>query len=339
MMNIILTSQIYRSLSIVTVYFFVFAISNLLFSAFIFLIFLFNYDLIIPHYEVVLSFVSFSNMSFNEDNNSKIKDAFNEIKKVLNESIKGLDRNKNNSAYLNAHNKLMKEHSIIRKLMNEFLLDGEIELSKEQKLQARKEKAQNKIKLYDSSLYSKICYILGYDINQKIKEAKLHNKWISKKPKTQIEINDFNPSYFTYDLECYLNEQKTFVPYQFGLYHPDISYKSFYGKNCVFDALQFILNSKYKTNEVVFYAHNAGKFDALFLLKVLTSKFNIQKINTLKDKNNSIFSYDFLYNDIKFKFKDSFKLLPFGLDKLLKAFNINVDGLVGKLPFDHSWIN
>lgn len=48
---------------------------------------------------------------------------------------------------------------------------------------------------------------------------------------------------------------------------------------------------------------------------------------------------EFVYNGITFKFKDSFKLLPLGLDKLLKDFNIQIDGLVGKLPFNHSWMS
>ncbi len=31
--------------------------------------------------------------------------------------------------------------------------------------------------------------------------------------------------------------------------------------------------------------------------------------------------------------------MPLGLDKLLKDFSININGLIGKLPFEHSWIN
>jgi hypothetical protein len=59
----------------------------------------------------------------------------------------------------------------------------------------------------------------------------------------------------------------------------------------------------------------------------------------LKDNNNSIFLIEFNYNGYLFRFKDSFKLMPMSLDKLLKDFGININGLTGKLPFNHTWMS
>jgi hypothetical protein len=103
-------------------------------------------------------------------------------------------------------------------------------------------------------------------------------------------------------------------------------------------AIKFILNHNYSSTSIEFFAHNAARFDFIFLIKELNSH-GIEDIRILKDKENAIFFIEFSFNGYKFIFKDSFKLMPLALDKLLKDFNINVKGLVGKLPFDHSWMS
>ena len=153
-----------------------------------------------------------------------------------------------------------------------------------------------------------------------------------------IEPENFKFDFLTYDIEAYLDHNKTFVPYQFGLYHPKLGYKSFYGKNCVKLAFDYIFNFQWETQKIIFYAHNGGKFDTIFLLRELYKR-EVQNIHSLKDKNNAFFSLQFNFNGYDFKFLDSFKLMPYGLDKLLKDFNINVSGLVGKVPFNHDWMS
>jgi hypothetical protein len=144
-------------------------------------------------------------------------------------------------------------------------------------------------------------------------------------------------NHFTWDIEAYLDEKGNFVPYMLGIYGEELEYKSFYGTNCLNEAIKFILNHNYSSTEVTFYSHNGGKFDNIFLIKELSSN-GIDSIRILKDRQNSIFCISFEYNGYSFTFKDSFKLMPMALDKLLKDFNINVGGFTGKLPFDHSWI-
>jgi hypothetical protein len=190
----------------------------------------------------------------------------------------------------------------------------------------------------NSDLYSTACAILGFDIKQKLKSIALNSKWVTVKNHPIKDPASFTMDFHTFDVEAYQNEAGEFIPYQFGFYSPDLGYKSFYGKDCMADGVKFILHHNYSSAEVTYYAHNFGKFDALFLIKALNNH-SIENIRVLRDKQNSIFYISFNYNGYLFHFKDSFKLMPHGLDKLLKDFNIDVGGLTGKLPFDHSWIN
>lgn len=236
---------------------------------------------------------------------------------------------------------IQKEFKALSKDHKEIIKEAKAAQTKEQKIAKIKEtKAKKKAKLqqfYQSSLYRKLCNLLQYDIKDKIKYCAFNSKWLKAKDPELVNPSDFDFNFYTYDVEAFLNNG-VFQAYQFGMYHPDLGYKSFYGVNCIQDAFDFILGYNFNSNDVCFYAHNGGKFDMLFLIKELNRR-SINDIITLIDKNNSIFMLQFSYNGINFKFLDSFKLMPFGLDKLLKDFGIAVDGLEGKLPFDHSWMN
>lgn len=52
-----------------------------------------------------------------------------------------------------------------------------------------------------------------------------------------------------------------------------------------------------------------------------------------------MFYFKFSCKNKVFEFKDLLKLIPIGLDKLLKDFDIKIDNLVVKLPFNYDWIN
>lgn len=229
----------------------------------------------------------------------------------------------------------------LRSVINEYNQEVAAR-TREQKLQARRERAAAKKaslnKFFNSDLYGIVCAILGFDIKSKLKSLALNSKWITAPSHPTVQPEDFSMNFFTFDIECYQDNNGNFVPYQFGLYHPDHGYKSFYGPNCMNTAFSHILNFKFNSTEVIFYAHNSGKFDGLYVIKELQNH-NIENIRVLKDKQNSIFLIEFYHNGYIFRFKDSFKLLPLGLDKLLKDFNIEVNGLKGKLPFEHSWMS
>jgi hypothetical protein len=153
-----------------------------------------------------------------------------------------------------------------------------------------------------------------------------------------VKPEDFSMNYFTLDIEAYPDEKGNFIPYMLGIYSEELGYQSFYGTNCLSEAVKFILNHNYDSSSVTFYAHNGSKFDFLFLIRELNSN-GIDSIRMLKDKQNGIFYIEFEFNGVKFIMKDSFKLMPLGLDKLLKDFSIDVNGSIGKLPLDHNWVN
>lgn len=104
---------------------------------------------------------------------------------------------------------------------------------------------------------------------------------------------------------------------------------------CIDKALRFILRAKYRGWHI--YAHNGGRFDYLFLLpwlmecavhygfhfSVLPVSSTIQVLDVWETKPNGKRKGD------KWRFLDSFKLIPTSLDNAAKGF-----GLEGKLKHD-----
>jgi hypothetical protein len=178
-------------------------------------------------------------------------------------------------------------------------------------------------------------------VEQKFKKYKnkYNQKYITPLKFRYITNLKFNPYFCTYDIETFKNNEGIATPYLFGLYIPEVGFKAFYGLDCVEQAIKFILNHEYSKNKVSFYAHYAGGFDAYLIIKKIIKKINGTKhINCLMDPNNEMFYINFKYGDIEFEFKDSYKLIPLKLNKLIKDLNITVNESKGKLPFKHSWV-
>jgi hypothetical protein len=260
----------------------------------------------------------------------------------IREIIIGLKENLKYAESVEEFESIIKDIRAWTKELEEGVKEYKVNLSKEQKLEARRAKAAAKKEalqqFFKSDLYGIACSILGFDIKTKLKSIAMNSKWVTITNHPTVNPAEFTMNHFTLDIEAYMDEKGNFVPYMLGIYSPNTGYKSFFGLNCVQNALNHILNATYDTTEVTFYAHNGGKFDFIFLIKELNSH-GIDSMRILKDKNNSIFNISFEHNGYSFVFKDSFKILPMSLDKLLKDFNIQIDGLVGKLPFNHNWVN
>jgi hypothetical protein len=122
----------------------------------------------------------------------------------------------------------------------------------------------------------------------------------------------------------------------------------FWEGGCVDRAMRFILTKRFRGHHI--YAHNAGRFDYLFLLpwlmqvgmhlgyrfSIIPVASSIQVLDVWKGKKRD----GFIGRDNVWRFLDSFRLIPTGLDKAAKAF-----GLPGKLKhnlnvpeWDPSWI-
>ena len=95
------------------------------------------------------------------------------------------------------------------------------------------------------------------------------------------------------------------------------------------------LANNLEINGFTFYAHNLGRFDAVFLIK---ASFLLDHIEiTPKWKDNKILSISITNNENKCKFKilDSIQMLNGSLDSLCKSFNIiNKKGI-----FPHNFMN
>src|ERR1700712_3538290 len=92
-----------------------------------------------------------------------------------------------------------------------------------------------------------------------------------------------------------------------------------------FDYILDLKPNKKGDKEIVFYAHNGGNFDHLFIAKQAMSRDGIKEITILKDGGRSLFMLSFKYNYFFFILKDSKKILPVGLSTAIKNFKIQVE--------------
>ncbi len=176
---------------------------------------------------------------------------------------------------------------------------------------------------------------------EKFKKYKnsFNTKYITPLKFKYITNLTFKPYLCTYDLETFKNEEGIATPYLFGLYIPSLGFKAFYGLDCIEKGLEFLFNYDYPLNKVTFYAHYAGGFDAYLIMKDIIKNKGSDKIEYLMDPGNSIFYISFEHNNRKFEFKDSYKFMPIALNKILKGFNIKINDTLGKLIFNHDWMN
>tara|TARA_R110002012_G_scaffold44221_2_gene118857 strand:+ start:1339 stop:5274 length:3936 start_codon:yes stop_codon:yes gene_type:complete len=119
---------------------------------------------------------------------------------------------------------------------------------------------------------------------------------------------------------------------------------SFGGRECVKKWFVWLYQNRKQFKNYTFYAHNAGKFDLNLLLNeyiVLTKE--IWKIDTTSTIclngayiNLTLCSED---NECEITFRDSLRLLPMGLDKLTKEFDVEHKKLGADLEIDFKEIN
>nr|ADO51614.1 dnapol [Moniliophthora roreri] len=192
--------------------------------------------------------------------------------------------------------------------------------------------------------------------NQEIVNMKVNNKLNPIKSFT-TQVKDRNIKFGSFDLESFRDSDGINRVYALGFITSiDESPKLYYiSDNENYDSNQLILNcindmliNKY--NNFIFYVHNLGKYDVIFLYNVLL-KANLDKgyeyyilKHTMRD--NNIIRLDIKvrinsdntennYRYIKISLVDSLNILNYSLDKLTKNFNIGIKK--GKFP--HSFVN
>lgn len=180
---------------------------------------------------------------------------------------------------------------------------------------------------------SQICYI-EYSPDQKIINVEYQPKVRFIKGLNKEYIKEFKS--LTFDLECYLDDSNNFIPYSCGFYDGKICYRYYLTDftsvdemliNCIND----MLKPKYHNFKV--YCHNFGKYDYIFIRKLLLQKYNG---SIIVSKDLTVLSIS-INNGIKGKnrinliFRDSLALLPLSLHKL--GISYEVDVLKGIFPY------
>ena len=171
------------------------------------------------------------------------------------------------------------------------------------------------------------------------------------------KITDRNINFGTFDLETFRDLDGLGKVYALGFYtsrddSPKLYYLSDYpqldSSQLILKCIDEMLVNKY--NNFIFFAHNLGHFDVVFLYNVLL-KSNLDRgydyyiLNTTMRDNTiiklnikiKVFSEtkENKYRYIKISFVDSLNLLNLSLDKLTKEFNIEIK----KGVFPHSFVN
>lgn len=155
--------------------------------------------------------------------------------------------------------------------------------------------------------------------------------------------NDFKLDlrFSTFDIECYTNDKKIFVPYACGFLlpfslKPKLYYLSDYDDHnkmiraCLFDMLDLNIRTV--------YVHNLSRFDSFFINNILLTDPDFDTVYKF-NKLSSILSINVKFKDKRNKnmiiFRDSLLLVQGKLKDLAKSFNTNTL----KLNFPHSFVS
>ena len=192
--------------------------------------------------------------------------------------------------------------------------------------------------------------------DQKLIKYKVVNKLQPIKV-VKKSITDRNIKIGTFDLETFIDLDGLAKVYALGYYSsiedsPKLYYLSDYpnldSSELLLKCIDDMLVNKY--NNYIFYVHNLGHYDIVFMYNILL-KVNLDKgyeyyiLNTTMRDNTIIkleikikvysMTKENKYRYIKISFVDSLNLLNSSLDKLTRAFNIDVK----KGNFPHTFVN
>ena len=214
--------------------------------------------------------------------------------------------------------------------------------------------------IYNSNLFERNINNVTLTIeNNKIIKVKICNnlKTISNNSfiKNVKAVSERNKQFGTFDLETFIDSDGLSKVYALGFttnmdLKPNLYYLTDVSDNLDFDLLILTCIDKMlvrKYNNFIFYTHNFGRFDCIFIFNVL-KKANIIKGFDYYNLKTTIRDETIIKLDIKIKKKtsnksefikisivDSLNLLNNSLDKLTKDFNVNIK----KGIFPYNFVN
>ena len=141
-----------------------------------------------------------------------------------------------------------------------------------------------------------------------------------------------NPNIGVIDTEVYLNKDKNLMEiYALGFRTNLLDYPVTYYIDSDYDSVSLVLKMidellRPKYNNITFYCHNSGKYDAIFLIGVLT-KYNVENPENKYDldpifRDKTVLKLTIKKNGNSLTIVDSITILTGGLAKLAKDFGV-----------------
>jgi DNA polymerase type B, organellar and viral len=159
-------------------------------------------------------------------------------------------------------------------------------------------------------------------------DSKINSKKVEPLKKMDLVRNT---KYGTFDIETALDKNNKFIPVSCGWKIKNL-YKDYIITN--YDSTESMFKNcfddMFNHNNYTWYAHNLGGFDAVFILKILFANYNKPKVQFKDGKPLSI-NVRFTNKDSNktkiIVFKDSYKIQPLSIRKLIKANDITTKKL------------
>jgi len=180
--------------------------------------------------------------------------------------------------------------------------------------------------------------VVQYDLNHKL----VNLEYIIKVSFMEPQIKDLRheKGILTFDMETYV-DGAIFVPYACGFYDGKITHTYYLpdfenSETMILKCLQDMLSPKYHKYTV--YCHNFARFDSIFLHQIFHRYFNVSNIISKElDVISVTLTSRIKSGKIKprLKFSDSIRILPSSLDRLGKAFGVEIT----KGQFPYTFVN
>lgn len=167
----------------------------------------------------------------------------------------------------------------------------------------------------------------NHDIQPAKNEPNTQDRLISKVRSKRV-AHAFNEKIASWDIETSKDSNNRHVPYACSvcwMEGKEQAEKQFWGLGCLVEFLKFIYKDE-KFNGYTFYAHNGGKYDINLLVKYALMQQGTWKVSGSKcvELNNAWIGFEICDSqdpEHKISFRDSFRILPMGLEKLCKELN------------------
>jgi hypothetical protein len=153
--------------------------------------------------------------------------------------------------------------------------------------------------------------------------------------KTRNILKPYDDKFVAWDLECTGNGTDDGVHkcYASG-FAWGAEYRSFWGLDAIRQSLDFLYDNREAFDGYTFYAHNGGSYDMTFMFREGLLEDARFKVENCVEQNSSYIHVKVFVGDCVIVFHDSLRLLPAGLAKLCKEFEVEHQKLTETVDHD-----